>query len=176
MGLKELLFKKKNVILKKWLDSILKTYPADTKNFLKKQNNRFANPVGHTIATETENLLDLLIDGQDMDQERIYPVLDRIIRVRSIQDFSPSHSILIIYMLKNVVREVLENEIRDKDLLDDLLTFFTKIDQAALIAFDIYTECRETLYKIKVDQAKNQVSGLLRRTGLISELPEWDPH
>ena len=44
MGLEDLLLQKKKVILKKWLDRILETYPADAKSFLKKENNRFANP------------------------------------------------------------------------------------------------------------------------------------
>ena len=50
-----------------------------------------------------------------------------------------------------------------------------KIDEMVLISFDIYLKCRETLYQIRVEQAKNQVAGLLRRAGLIEEIPEWDP-
>jgi len=176
MNLKEILLKKKSVILKKWLNSILETYPADTKRFLKTQNNRFANPVGHIIAEETENLLSLLIDWQDMDPERISPILDKIIRIRAVQDFSPSQAIVFIYMLKTVIKAELEKEIREYNLLEELSAFFEKIDDIALISFDIYTKCRDNLYEIRVEQAKNQVSGLLRRAGMISEVPEQDPH
>ena len=176
MKLEKLLSQKKSTILKKWLDTILETYPPDTKRFLKKQNNQFANPVGHVIAEETENLYDQLIIERDLEPDRISTILDKIIRIRSVQDFSPSQAINFIYTLKGTIRGELGKEIRDNNLFDDMLKFEEKIDKAALIAFDIYTQCRETLYEIKVGQARNQVSGLLRRAGLISELPEWDPN
>ena len=175
MNLKEILLKKKSIILKKWLNSILETYPADTKRFLKTQDNRFTNPVGHIISEETENLLSLLIERQDMDPERISPILDKIIRIRAVQDFSPSQAIVFIYRLKRVIKTELEKEIRENNLLEDLLIFLEKIDDVALISFDIYTRCRDNLYEIRVKQARNQVSGLLRRAGLISEVPECDP-
>ena len=68
----------------------------------------------------------------------------------------------------------LEKEIREYNLLEELSTFFEKIDDVALISFDIYTKCRDTLYEIRVEQAKNQVSGLLKRSGLTCEIPEWE--
>ena len=176
MTLKELLKKKRTLILKKWLDSILDTYPPDTKMFLKKRNNQFTNPVGHIIAEETENLYDLLLNERDIDREKFSPILDKVVRIRSIQDFSPSQSIVFIHMLKHIIKEELIKEIRENDLFEDLLKFYEKIDNTALIGFDIYGDCRERLYQIKAEQAKNQVSGLLRKAGLISELPEREPN
>jgi hypothetical protein len=38
----------------------------------------------------------------------------------------------------------------------------------------MYTECREKLFEMKAAQARNQVSGLLRKADLISEVPEWN--
>ena len=73
------------------------------------------------------------------------------------------------------VEEEVASELQDREQWDDLLKFEEKIDKAALIAFDIYMECREKIYEITADHAKNQVSSLLRKTGLISEIPEWDP-
>ena len=176
MNLKDLLIQKRSLIIKKWLDSIFDTYPSDTKIFLKKRNNQFANPVGHIIAKETENLYDLFLEDRDIDREKLYPILDRIIRIRSIQDFSPSHAIVFIYVLKNMIKEEFIGEIRENDLFEELLIFYDRIDHAVLTAFDIYSECRESLYEIRAEQAKKQVSGLLRKSGLISELPEWDPN
>jgi hypothetical protein len=175
MTLKELLKKRRSLILKKWVDSILDTYPSDTKMFLKKKNNQFTNPVGHTIASETANLYDFLLGKGITDRERLSPILDRIVRIRSVQDFSPSRSIVFIHMLKDIIKKELIEGVRENDLFEDLLKFYEKIDNVALIAFDIYMECRETLYEIKAEQAKNQVSGLLRKAGLACELPEQDP-
>ena len=175
MKLEKLLSQRESDILKRWLESILDTYPADTKRFLKKQHNRFANPVGHTISKETENLYRELCNKGDIDPERISPILDRIIRVRAIQDFTPSQAILFIFTLKRVIREELKGEIGDKEFSEDLLRFEEKIDKTALIAFDLYMKRREKIYEIMAKQAKNQVSSLLRKTGLVCEIPEWDP-
>ena len=176
MKLKDLLLQKRSPIIKKWVNSILDTYPSDTKMFLKKKNNQFTNPVGNAIARETENLYEVLLDEGETDREGLSRILNGIVRIRSIQDFSPSRSIVFIHMLKDIIKEELIEEIRENDLFEDLLKFYEEIDNAAFIAFDIYTECRETLYKIKADQAKNQVSGLLRKAGLVCELPEGDPN
>ena len=50
LKLKDLMEGKKSVILERWFDAILETYPTDSSGFLKKQSDRFANPVGHTIS------------------------------------------------------------------------------------------------------------------------------
>ena len=63
----------------------------------------------------------------------------------------------------------------DNSLYSELLTFFNRIDKVTLVAFDTYLECREKLFEIKVQTAKNQVSGILRRSDLVSEVSEWQP-
>jgi hypothetical protein len=44
-----------------------------------------------------------------------------------------------------------------------------------LLAFDIYVTHKKKLYEIRANQAKNQVSKLLERAGLICEIPPWNP-
>jgi len=43
-----------------------------------------------------------------------------------------------------------------------------------LRGFDLYTNCRERIYEIRAKEAKNQVSRLLQRAGLLCEIPRWD--
>jgi len=105
MGLKNLLIKKKAVILKRWCDMILETYPPDAAEFFKQEGNRFANPVGYTLLREIEPFYRELLE--ELDAEKISPFLDRIIRIRAIQDFSPSEIVAFVYFLKKVIREEL---------------------------------------------------------------------
>ena len=51
----------------------------------------------------------------------------------------------------------------------------SRIDDLALLAFDIYMKCREKLYDIRANEAKNQVSRLLQRAGMLSEIPDKKP-
>ena len=170
-NLKNLLSEKRSNILKRWLQSVLETYPADSQRFLKKQKDPFANPIRYTISREIENIFDELLNG--MDAERISPMLDRIIRMRAVQDFSPSQALSFVYLLKKVIREELKTEISQGRLFDEFLRFESRIDEMALIGFGIYMTCREKLYEIRANQAKNQVSKLLQRAGLICEISEW---
>ena len=173
MKLENLLSEKSSAIVDRWLKSTLETYPADTQRFLKKQKDPFANPVRHTISKELENIYRELLQG--LDRERVSPFLDGIIRIRAVQDFSPSQAIFFIFLLKKVIRGVLQKEIRENQLSGELLAFESKIDELALIAFDVYMKRREKIYELKAKEAKSHVSRLLERAGLIAEIPEWEP-
>jgi hypothetical protein len=173
MNLEKLLKEKKSAIQGKWLDKILETYPADTKRFLRKQKDQFANPVGHTISKEIQSLYTEALCTEEIDPVEVSPILDRIIRIRAVQDFAPSQAVAIIFLLKKVIREELGSEIQENSLHDELLAFESRIDDLALLAFDIYMKCREKIYEIRANEASNQVSRLLQRAGLISQVPEW---
>jgi hypothetical protein len=173
MKLEKLLSEKGPAILDKWLKLILESYPTDTQRFLKKQKDPFANPVRHTISKEIENTYKELLKG--VDRERVSPFLERIIKIRDVQDFSPSQAIAFVFLLKRVIREVLDKEIREHRLSADLLAFESQIDDLALVAFDVYMRCREKIYALSANEARNQVYRLLQKKGLLAEIPEWEP-
>jgi hypothetical protein len=171
MKLDQLLKEKEATILGRWLNEILETYPADSKRFLKKQKDQFANPVGYTLSKELQKLYKEVF--RPIDSERVAPILDAIVRIRAIQDFSASEAVAPIFFLKKVIREELQSEIQKNALHDALLVLESRIDELALAAFDIYMKCRERIYEIKVNETRNQVSRLLKKAGLISEVPDW---
>ena len=173
MKLENLLKEKRAPIVRSWMDRVLETYPPDTKRFLSKQKDKFANPVGHTLSKEMESLYTEIL--HELDTDKIDPILDRMIRIRAVQEFSPSQAVAIFFLLKKVIREEMGKEIRENALYDELLRFESRIDEMALLAFDIYMRCREKIYEIRANETRNQVSRLLRRAGLISEIPEWKP-
>ena len=176
MGLKKLLHDRNKNIIRKWQEAIFQLYPADSVRFLTSVSNQFANPVGYSIREHTEKLYNELIAEGDISAEKIGPVLDEILRIMAIQDFKPSGALRYLYILKEVItRELSEAAEPGNDLHYELIKLYGRIDEITLIAFDIYSKCREKLFEIKVDTAKNQVSGLLRRSDLICEIPEWQP-
>lgn len=173
MDIKALLLEKKPRILKKWFDLILETYPPDTTSFLKRQKNRFDNPVGYTISEGIEGLFEEFLQGTDSD--RVSPFLDNIIRIKAIQDFTPSQAISFIFLLKKVIREELANEIREHQMFEELLTLESKIDELTNISFDIYMKCREKIYDLKANELRNMTFRLLERANLITEIQEQEP-
>ncbi len=171
--LKNLLGEKKPTILKRWFDLILEAYPPDTSNFLKNQKNQFTNPVGYTIAQGIEGLLDELLNG--MDSEKVSTFLDNIIRIRAVQDFTPSQAISFIFLLKKVIREELKNEIREDGIAQELLELDSKIDELAFLSFDIFMVCREKIYELKANEVRNMTFRLLQRANLIYEMEDCKP-
>lgn len=169
MKLKDLLEKKRSAILKRWFDAIIETYPTDISGFLKKQKDQFANPVGHTVSQGVESILEALMEEKDLAEG--LPFLDDIIKVRAIQDFTPSKAMSFVFLLKKVVREELEKEIRQNEVADALLEFESKIDDLALLSFDKYIKFREQIYKLKTDELKRMTFTLLKKANLMSEIP-----
>jgi hypothetical protein len=172
MNLKNLLSKKKKSILKRWFDLILETYPPETSLFLKGQKDRFTNPVGATIYQGIEDIFDELI--QEMDSEKISTFLDNIIRIRAVQDFTASQAIAFIFLLKNVIREKLEKEIKEKGISEELLRFESGIDDLALLSFDIYMKCREQIYELKANEVRTWTCNLLKRAKVIYEIEDQE--
>ncbi|MBW2145835.1 MAG: RsbRD N-terminal domain-containing protein [Deltaproteobacteria bacterium] len=170
MKLENLLSQKKSIVLKKWFYLILETYPADTSRFLKKEKNPFANPVGHTISKEMEALYEELIRG--MDYDKVSPFLDNIIRIRAIQNFSPSRAIAFVFLLKKVIRDELGKEIKENRLFEKLVEFESRVDELALLSFDIYMKCREKLYEIRANEVRNRSFRLLERANLVLQDPK----
>ena len=174
MSLDSLLTQKKSAIVKKWFALAIKTYPPDTAKFLESQKDPFANPVGRTIYRGLEALFDELL--KEMDLDNITSFLDPIIRIRAIQNFSPSQAIGFIFFLKNAIRENLRKEIPQGQILNELLMFESKIDDLSLIAFNLYMQCREKIYEIKANEMKNRTFKAFERAGLVSEIPADKPN
>jgi hypothetical protein len=174
MRLNNLLTQKKIAVIKKWFELAIETYPADTVKFLKSQKDPFANPVGRTIYRGLEALYDELLKG--MDLENITTFLDPIVRIRAVQNFSPSQAIGFIFFLKNAIRESVHIETSQKPIVDELLLFESKIDELILIAFNLYMQCREKIYELKSNEMKNRTFKAFERAGLVSEIPADSPN
>jgi hypothetical protein len=164
MQLTTLLSEKKSTILGRWLTAIFESYPPETAIFLRKEQNRFDNPVGYRISEGLAGLYDALVQG--FERERVLNFLDEIIRIRALQVFSPSQALAFIFLLKNVVRQELAGEIATEDLAEELLDLESRIDGLALLGFDVYVKRREKLNELKVDEMKTRISGLLRKSGM----------
>jgi hypothetical protein len=149
-----LLKENKAAILERWLHLILETYPANTAAMMRKDKNQFTNPVGSTLSREIDVLFKNLCEGSQ--EEKCQPSLDSILKIRSVQDFSPSKAVGFIFLLKKAIGETLKNEICKESVINEWLKFQSKIDDLALQAFDIYMECREKICEVRINQARTE--------------------
>ncbi|NLI33960.1 MAG: hypothetical protein GX422_14455 [Deltaproteobacteria bacterium] len=171
MELNERMLKNKDAMLRKWFEHLLETYPPETARFMKREPNQFANPVGHTLHQGMEGVLEGFLQG--MDPQKISSSLDKIIRIRAVQTFAPSQAVAFVLYLKRVIRDSLSDDIRENRVSPAVLeTLDSQVDEIALLAFDIYMQCRETLYENRVNEVKNRSFRLLQRANLVVELPD----
>ena len=169
MKLRSYLAHRRAAILERWRESVLAAYPDDTSRFLKQKKDRFANPVGSTVRQAVEELFEALT--QDAEPEQTPEALDQMIRIKAVQDFSPSQALAFILELKAATREVLGGS----GPADELLAFESRIDKMALMAFDVYVACREKIYELKANEARSRTFKLLERANLVAPVSDLQP-
>lgn len=147
----------------------MESYPTDVSSFLISEKDRFANPVGFIIRAGIETLFDEVAHGANHD--RITAALDSIIRVRAVQDFTPSQAIAFVFLLKKAVR--VELTLDDaSEMFEELLQFDTRIDDIASLASDIYVKCRDDINRIKAGKANAERALGKHRTRIIRSREE----
>ena len=170
MNLKHFLKEKRSPIIKKWCDAALATYPEQSQKFLRKQKDAIANPIGSTILQRLEAIYDEFLNDPESDEISLF--LDDIIRVRAIQEFSPSQAVSFVFELKEIVREELKAEVGQEGISEELVSFESEIDGLAMRCFDIYTRCREKIAEIRVNEVRTQSARLLKMAGLVYEISD----
>lgn len=161
--LQRLLAEKRDAILRRWLDLVLDAYPADTRNFLRSPKNQFTNPVGHTIKEGLVCLYNQLT-GED-EQLGAVQAVDRLVRVRAVQDMTASQALGFIPALKTILREELRELLKEDP--EALRALEDRIDRLTLLAFDIYSGCKERLYQIRVEEIRTRTERLLKMANLV---------
>lgn len=168
MDLRESLSKKKNALVGKWLDLIIETYPANSQDFFKKQTNRFANPMGYNLTEGVKGLFDVIIN-EGCDHNKAASFLDQIIRIRAVQEFTPSEAISFVFGFKKLLRREVESQC-DRQMAEELLMLESNLDDLALQAFDVYMKCRQRLFEIRINEVTTRTIGALQRANVI-----WQP-
>ncbi len=134
-------------ILEKWIAETMASYPPAVVPFLAGESDPFRNPVGHTVRQSLTTLFEQLLG--EMDAECLGLALDSIVRLRAVQDLSPSHAVGFVFSLKPILRELAPEE--------DQIALAGRIDRLALMAFDKYTQCREQLAEIRISEWRRRV-------------------
>jgi hypothetical protein len=167
MALIDLLINKKSEILEGWREVLFNSYVPETTRFLKSQKDRFANPIAYQLTRGLTGILEVILLDQEPD--RAVTQFDEVLRLKALQDASPSRAMAFIFVLKSVLREKLAQELQDPAMAAEMLVFEARLDGLALLGFDAYMQRREKLCQVKVSEVKRKVSALLRRLGMSDE-------
>lgn len=165
MGLIEAMAARSEELAQKWADLVLGTYPAETQAVWRKNRDQFTNPVGHNILKSTTELIPLLLTWNDA--EAVARSLDTMVKIRAVQDLSPGQALSFVFLLKKLLRQEFTAELSAKGELEELLRFETRVDNLAIIAFDLYVAARDQLARMRVEEVKRAHTNIVRRANLM---------
>jgi hypothetical protein len=140
------------VILDRWIDRVLATYAPESKRIFKRFEDQFANPVGYNVA---QRLKEFYRDFcEQSDPAAGAAALEQLVRIRAVQDFTPSEAVSFIFELKRIVAE--EYRKAGGEFEPEVwLGFAERVDAVALMVFDMYLANRERLYQIRISELKS---------------------
>jgi hypothetical protein len=156
--LRDLLAQQRHQILDRWTERVLDTYPRETAAFLKREKDRFRNPVGYTVESGLAKIYDALIGGAD--EGEIEGAVDDIVRMRAVQEFSPSQAVGFGQPLKEIVADAIRAAGADRTsgaagyIIADFSEFESQVDRVTLRAVDCYVKCREKVFQTSLREAR----------------------
>lgn len=119
-------------------------------------------------------LFDAVI-GLDASPRQVKAALDDLIRLRAVQDFTPSQAVGPLFLLKDILRTALldpgfrrterqDGPVRPRgtpprrpsagEILDGCFEAEARLDSLALLALDLYAADRERIFRMRVDEVK----------------------
>jgi len=164
MTLKELLTRNKSKILQRWLDLVLDTYPPETARFLKDEKDRFANPVAFTVKCNLELLLDDLLNNSS--EKTVMSHLEEIIKIRAVQDFTPSQAVSFVWLAKEAIYNELKVQLKTKEIYSELQKLESEIDKFSGVAFNLYSTCKDSICQIRIKELKTENHALNKMLGV----------
>ena len=132
-------------LVERWFRRVLASYPDDTAKYLAKNAASFQNPVGQTLLSSLESLFSGLIRGDTPAES--WQALGGDISFRATQDFTPAEAVVFLTQLKQIVCE--EAARTGAGDAQQLRALEDRIDGTQLMAFDVYMDCREQIFRIK---------------------------
>jgi hypothetical protein len=151
--LQKFLKQNRESILQKWFDQTINTYEPEMVRFLKREKNQFSNPVRNTIVTSLEKIFDGILNGIGVNE---YHGLEEMIKLRAVQEFSPSEALSFLFDLKKIIRKELINSDQKDEIITETCLFDEKFDTLFSLAFDVYSECRMKIHEIKLTEIKSR--------------------
>lgn len=165
---------KRTLIIEKWFDALLNNYSPEAAKIFKREKDPFANPLGYNIHLGVEGIIDWFEkDEKEAGTEAVSVALDKILRILAVQEFTPGQALSFIVTFKKIIKNQMKDYYKNKDeMWSEWQIFDERVDNLILMAMEIYTNCREKLYQIKVDEANSRVYSLLRKARVVPDMAE----
>jgi len=145
-------------LLEQWRNAVIGTYAVEAHPYLENNKSPFTNPIGKAVKETTAELLEWLFCGEgEPPRER----LSELIAIRAVQNFTTVQTIGFVNDLKRLCGSIVLPNVTTPEQYIGYLTLMNRIDTLLLVAFDIYTNHREKLATIRIEEARRRYSRIL---------------
>ncbi len=104
MNIQEIFRSQKNDVVRLWTEAVYSTYPFETTGFLRTKRDPFGNPVAHMTREAAGTLYDA-VAGEEVEIDTVKAALERFVKLRAVQTFTPSQGLGVFYLMKPLLRE-----------------------------------------------------------------------
>jgi len=145
-----------------WLNAVVGSYSADSAGFIKGKEDRIANPMGHAIREMVDTVLGCLASG--CEEQELASAMYRVVQMRAVQDFTASGAVAFVVSFRDSVVSLA----RKKEASPELIIELDDVVLGLMArAFDLYSDCREKLSEIKLEELKRNLYMLLRKSDMV---------
>lgn len=148
------------VIQEKFLDVFSSAYTVSPASPSAGAGDPFCDPVRATFHNCGPKLIEWVVDGENT--EEVKESLMNIIRIRSVQTYTPSETVSFILALKRIFRDTIYTSLEEGDREGLFLLFESRIDRLLLMALDCYVQCHDKIGQIRINEAKAERDRLLK--------------
>jgi len=168
----EVLREREGAILRRWNEVVLEIYPARAGEVLRREQDRFANPLGHAIRGAVRDLYATVTSGSE--GVSLGEPLRDLVKILAVQELAPSQALAFIFRFKDALRLELGTAAASPAAAEALARLDRRLDLAALAAFDGYVACREQLLELRRRELRRSQSWLeekLSQRNAVQESP-----
>jgi hypothetical protein len=148
-------------ILERWRERVFASYPKEAVRFFRSEKDAFRNPVGQSLLRGTEVIFDGVALGRRTGS--VMEALESMVRLRAVQELPASDAVGFVFALKRAVRDHLRELGAEAELWPALVVLDESLDALASAAFDLYGQCRESVYRIRVGELRRSGAALLKQ-------------
>ncbi|MGA2263116.1 MAG: RsbRD N-terminal domain-containing protein [Acidobacteriota bacterium] len=155
----------KSSVINKWLERTFQAYLESTNRFFPHEKDPFCSPVDRTLREGLSSLFLGLTRG--LNVAALAPDLYGIVRIGAVHDMSASQAVGFVFILKHVIREELETDA--KCISQWTTDLDARIDEMALLAFDIFMRVRQQICEMRVSEVRRMTSLLEQEHWQVEE-------
>ncbi|MDY6820717.1 MAG: hypothetical protein SVN78_03725 [Deferribacterota bacterium] len=165
---REYFLDKKNKILDDWFNHLISHYDDNKLDYLEKERDPFLNPVKYIFKSALGSIFSYIFEDEELDL--VSQDIEKLIKLLALNGPKASEVLGLFVFFKQHINALFMSSFSLEEKIDEYNEITNIFDNLLLKIFDMYVQCREKIYEIRVNEIKRMTFPLLERSGLIERI------